>query len=62
VEGTCGNDYVPGTIATVSSDNLVVVCGAGMLRVEKIKPEGKRVMTVHDFLLGSKIEEGTRFS
>jgi methionyl-tRNA formyltransferase len=57
-----GKGAEPGTIIDVSSDAIVVQCGSGALRIESVKPEGKRSMAVHDFLLGKKIVKGTRFS
>lgn len=52
----------PGTIIGITSDSITVKCGTGALRLELVKPEGKRNMTVHDFLLGTRIMKGTRFS
>jgi methionyl-tRNA formyltransferase len=57
-----GESIEPGTIIDVSTDAIVVQCGSGALRIESVKPEGKRSMSVHDFLLGKKIVKGTRFS
>lgn len=57
-----GEGAEPGTIIDVSTDAIVVQCGSGALRIESVKPEGKRSMSVHDFLLGKKIVKGTRFS
>jgi methionyl-tRNA formyltransferase len=57
-----GSGIEPGTIIDVSQDVILVKCGSGTLQITSVKPEGKRSMTVHDFLLGKKIVKGTRFS
>jgi methionyl-tRNA formyltransferase len=59
-----GNDagISPGTIVEISSDTIIVKCGTGSLQIQSVKPEGKRNMTVHDFLLGTRILKGTKFS
>ncbi|MBQ7766224.1 MAG: methionyl-tRNA formyltransferase [Lachnospiraceae bacterium] len=50
----------PGEICTVTKDNFVVNTGDGTLEVRELQPEGKKRMTVHDFLLGNKLEPGVR--
>ncbi|HEX2958102.1 MAG TPA: methionyl-tRNA formyltransferase, partial [Chitinispirillaceae bacterium] len=57
-----GSAVDPGTITEVSTDAILVKCGSGTLQILSVKPEGKRSMAVHDFLLGKKIVKGTRFS
>ncbi len=57
-----GQDVEPGTIVDVDANAIIVKCGSGALKIERVKPEGKRNMTVHDFLLGKKIVKGNRFS
>ena len=47
-----------GTIIKVTKDELFVSCGEGTLIITDVQPEGKRQMSVHDLLLGRKIEEG----
>jgi methionyl-tRNA formyltransferase len=49
----------PGTIVRVEKDFFDVQCGTGVLKVYKVKPEGRPEMTVHDFLLGNSVQEGT---
>jgi methionyl-tRNA formyltransferase len=41
---------VPGTLVIANDDALVFACTQGALRVTQIKPEGKNVMRVRDFL------------
>lgn len=48
----------PGTVTKSSSDFIDVQCGKGVLRIIRIKPEGKREMSIHDFILGTDIPEG----
>ncbi|MCR5626965.1 MAG: methionyl-tRNA formyltransferase [Lachnospiraceae bacterium] len=49
----------PGTIIEVCRDELKIVCKTGILSVKEVQLEGKKRMSVHDFLLGVKIEKGT---
>jgi methionyl-tRNA formyltransferase len=49
----------PGRISLVTDTFFEVECGKGRLRVLEVTPEGRRSMSVHDFLLGTKIREGT---
>jgi len=49
---------VPGTIAAVGDTFFDVACNPGLLRVVKVKPEGRRIMDTHDYLLGSRLTEG----
>ena len=50
---------VPGTVVKVDKDYFDVATGCGCLSIFEIQLEGKKRMSVHDFLLGFKIEEGT---
>ena len=40
-------------------EGIVVACGENALRFEQVQPEGKRVMSAKDFLLGRKLEIGS---
>ena len=51
----------PGTIVAVDVHHLVVRVGDGLVNVLRIQPEGKRAMTVDEFLCGHVIEPGDRF-
>lgn len=51
----------PGEVCEVTRESLVVNTGAGTLEIKELQPEGKKRMTVHDFLLGNKLEKGVRF-
>lgn len=48
-----------GTITAVNANSFVIQTGKGAIEVSEIQLEGKKRMSVHDFLLGYKIEEGT---
>jgi len=51
----------PGTVITAWGDELTISCGGSVLKVLEIQPEGKRRMSVRDFLNGSKVSAGARF-
>jgi methionyl-tRNA formyltransferase len=53
---------LPGTIVETEGDRLVVATGDGALRLLQIQPEGKRSMSVREFLAGHRIARGARFS
>ena len=48
-----------GEILCADENGLVVACGEGSVLIKEIKPEGKKKMSVGDFLRGHKIEKGT---
>lgn len=51
----------PGTIVSASNGVLAVATGDGrVLRILELQPEGKRVMSVRDFLAGRRLQPGTR--
>jgi len=47
-----------GEIAAVNSDSIQIECSEGSLIVDTLQLEGKKRMSVHDFLLGYKLEKG----
>ncbi len=51
---------VPGTIIAKDKDSVTVKTGQGSLRIESLQLEGKKRMSVHDFLLGYTLEIGDR--
>ncbi|MFM0323868.1 methionyl-tRNA formyltransferase [Caballeronia glebae] len=56
------SDAQPGTIAEVSSDGIVVICGSGALKLTQLqKPGGKR-LSVREFLAGAPLAKGQRFT
>lgn len=55
-----GSDRVAaGTIQKAHGDDLIVSCGEGTgLRLHEVQPEGKRRMSVRDFLNGARLRAG----
>lgn len=51
-----------GSVTWVGSDFLEVETGDGFLLIREVQPEGKRRMSVRDFLSGHRIPIGTVFS
>ncbi len=49
-----------GTIVAVSKDSFVVKTGDGLLKVTELQLEGKKRMSVKDFLLGYKLSVGQK--
>ncbi len=49
---------MPGAIAEITGDALYIATGDGYLKVTEIQMEGKKRMSVHDFLLGVQIQKG----
>jgi len=49
----------PGKIVTIGDSYFDVCCNPGVLRILRVKPEGRKAMDVHDYLLGSRLVEGT---
>lgn len=48
----------PGEIVDVKNDYFVIATGHGGIRIREIQPEGKRRMTVKEYLRGNQIEKG----
>lgn len=60
-EGGGGSQAPPGSIVAAGSEGVLVRCGDGnLLRIIEIQPEGRRVMSVRDFLAGHAVHVGTR--
>lgn len=57
---TVEGDVKPGEICLVEKDAVTVAAGKGALRIMELQLEGKKRMSVHDFLLGVKMEVGER--
>jgi methionyl-tRNA formyltransferase len=51
----------PGTVLAVTKDGFDVQCGTGVIRVLRVKPEGKKSMPARDFANGRGIKKGMRF-
>lgn len=50
----------PGALLTAGAGGLEVACGEGSLWLDRLQPEGKRVMTAHEFLLGRRVSPGEK--
>lgn len=56
-------DAAPGTVVEAAAERLDVATGDGQrLRIVRIQPEGRRVMTARELLAGRKIAPGTRLA
>ncbi len=54
------SDVQPGTIACVNKSSIEIATGKDLLEVFEIQLEGKKRMSVEDFLKGHKFEVGTQ--
>jgi len=52
----------PGEITKVDKNNLIVATGRGDLNILEVQIEGKKKMSIKDFLQGHRLERGMRFS
>lgn len=52
----------PGSVCTVDKDRLEVKCGSGVLAFTEVQLEGRRRMSIADFLRGCRVEEGANLS
>ncbi len=50
----------PGTVIDVGVDSITIGFAEGALKVTRLQSEGKKEMSVHDYLLGNRIEAGTK--
>lgn len=54
-----GPPAVSGTVVEASGDSLIVACGEGsLLQIEEVQIEGKRRMSVRDFINGKHLVKG----
>ena len=53
-----GPDAASGTVTEVTKDSVTVSCGEGSLILKEVQLEGKKRMSVHDFLLGAGLTAG----
>lgn len=59
-EGSGGCDT--GVVTAVTKDEIFVACRDSVLAISALQPEGKKEMTVHDYLLGNHITVGEKFA
>ncbi len=57
-----GKELVAGEIFNVCKDSFDIKAGSGAVRVKEVQLEGKKRMSVKDFLLGYKLKESTVLS
>lgn len=60
--GEAEADEIPGTILEADGDRLTIGTGAGRLHVTEIQAEGKRPMSMREFLAGHRLTAGERFT
>jgi len=48
----------PGEVVATSNEGIDVACGAGLVRIERLQPAGKRVMSAAEFLRGHDLPVG----
>ena len=51
----------PSTIETIKKDGIYVSTGNGILRIKRLKPEGKGEMDAYSFVLGHGLKAGDKF-
>jgi methionyl-tRNA formyltransferase len=57
-----GSEVNIGEIVKAQGDELMIACGGEtLLRLHEVQPEGKRRMSVRDFLNGARVRAGERF-
>lgn len=49
----------PGEVLSADENGILAACGEGSVLIKEIKVEGKKKMSVEDYLRGHKIEKGT---
>jgi methionyl-tRNA formyltransferase len=55
--------HEPGTVVNIDHDTIFVVTGNGEeLAILEIQPEGRRPMSVRDFVAGHRLAAGDSFS
>lgn len=56
-----GPGGVPGTLLGVDAGGVGVACGTGVLRVTRLKPEGRAELDAAEWARGARIQPGERF-
>ncbi|MCU0638667.1 MAG: methionyl-tRNA formyltransferase [Candidatus Krumholzibacteria bacterium] len=51
----------PGEVIRAAGEEILVACGAGIVRIERLQVEGKKPLEAGDFLRGFEIGAGERF-
>ena len=58
-QSTDAPSKVPGTVVAATKNQLVVACAQSVLSIVEVQQEGKKRMSIEDFLRGYKLEAGT---
>ena len=53
--GSGADAPVPGTVLQIDRNGVVVACGTGAVVLERVRPEGKRDMTAHEWAQGARL-------
>lgn len=61
VNSSCDADKF-GMVIDINDDNFIIKCGKNALAIKELQLEGKKRMKAKDFLRGSKIKIGDRFT
>ena len=56
-----GGDAAPGTLLGSDEQGLRVACGEGVLRVTRLKPEGRAELDAAEWARGARIQPDERF-
>lgn len=54
-------ETAPSSIETIKKDGIYVSTGNGILKIKRLKPEGKREMDAYSFVLGHGLKIGDKF-
>ncbi len=54
-------EAAPGRVLSVGEGGILVACGAGGYRIERLRRAGGREMGAGEFARGSRLEEGKTF-
>ncbi len=60
--GASINECAPGEVISADENGITVKCGEGVLIIKELQMPGKKRVSVKDFLLGHKMENGTILS
>uniref|UniRef100_A0A832MN91 Methionyl-tRNA formyltransferase n=1 Tax=Eiseniibacteriota bacterium TaxID=2212470 RepID=A0A832MN91_UNCEI len=52
----------PGTVVAAGADGVDVACGAGVLRLARVRPEGRAEMDAAEWARGARLEPGERLT
>ncbi len=55
---TVPSSTTPGSVEVSPEDVLTVTTGAGTLRLDRVQPSGKRLMSAAEFLRGYRLKTG----